>query len=73
MKVPVSNSLKSNRMGPRGPMRCDRCDSIMVYEQYYGAYDRYSGWRCICCGDIIDRVILENRGARRSPPILNVE
>ncbi len=41
--------------------RCCRCRSMMVYEKYYGLADYFWGWRCVCCGDIIDSIILENR------------
>jgi hypothetical protein len=42
-------------------MKCHRCDSVMVYERFYGLDEQFSGWRCVLCGEIIDQVILENR------------
>jgi hypothetical protein len=33
----------------------------MVYEQFLGDQERFWGWRCIFCGEIVDHVILENR------------
>ncbi len=42
-------------------MRCDRCGSVMTYEQFSGGQERFWGWRCIFCGEIVDEVILENR------------
>jgi hypothetical protein len=42
-------------------MKCHRCGSVMVYERFYGPHEHFSGWRCVLCGEIIDRVILENR------------
>jgi hypothetical protein len=33
----------------------------MVYEQFFGDQERFWGWRCIFCGEIVDEVILENR------------
>jgi len=33
----------------------------MAYEQFLGDQDRFWGWRCIFCGEIVDDVILENR------------
>jgi hypothetical protein len=33
----------------------------MAYEQFYGDQERFWGWRCIFCGEIVDKVILENR------------
>ncbi len=43
-------------------MRCHRCKGIMSYEKFYGAQEHFWGWRCICCGEIVDPTILENRG-----------
>ena len=42
-------------------MKCDRCGSAMVHEQFFGEQERFWGWRCIFCGEIVDNVILENR------------
>ena len=47
-------------------MKCNRCSSVMVYEHFYGnsqhsSWDKFEGWRCTGCGDILDPVILENR------------
>jgi hypothetical protein len=33
----------------------------MVYEQFTGEQERFWGWRCIFCGEIVDDVILQNR------------
>ena len=43
-------------------MKCSRCGGLMVYENSYtleiaNLYE----WRCVPCGEIIDKVILENR------------
>jgi hypothetical protein len=62
-------SNKSNKMGMDGRMRCHRCGSIMVYEKYYGIEEQFFAWRCICCGDIIDQIILENRGEMAVAPL----
>jgi len=37
----------------------------MVYEKFYGSDGEFFGWRCVLCGEIIDRVILENRSELR--------
>jgi hypothetical protein len=34
----------------------------MAYEQFFGNQDRFWGWRCIFCGEVVDDLILENRG-----------
>ncbi len=46
-------------------MKCDRCGGPMAYEKFYGQAEDYLGWRCIHCGEIVDRVILENRLRKR--------
>jgi hypothetical protein len=33
----------------------------MAYEQFFGDQERFWGWRCILCGEILDDVIIENR------------
>jgi hypothetical protein len=42
-------------------MKCHRCGSVMVCERFYGPDEHFLGWRCVLCGEIIDRVIFENR------------
>ncbi len=44
-------------------MKCNRCGGLMAYETFYSEEpEHYSGWRCIVSGEIIDEVILKNRG-----------
>jgi len=42
-------------------MKCYRCGGTMVFEKFYGISEEFFGWRCIFCGEIVDKVILENR------------
>jgi len=42
-------------------MKCSKCGGMMVFEKFYSQEDRFFGWRCISCGEIIDPTILENR------------
>jgi len=42
-------------------MKCYRCGGTMVFEKFYGICEEFFGWRCIFCGEILDKVILENR------------
>jgi hypothetical protein len=46
-------------------MKCNRCGGTMVFEKFYGICEEFSGWRCIFCGEIVDKVILENRLEQR--------
>jgi hypothetical protein len=36
-------------------MKCCRCGGMMVSEKFYDHAEHFFGWRCICCGDIVDR------------------
>lgn len=42
----------------------------MVKDQFYDLLDdsgqlSFKGWRCVCCGDVLDPLILKNRRVRR--------
>jgi len=52
-----------NKIDPDARMKCHRCESIMIYQKFYGPQEHFWGWRCIWCGDIVDSLILENRGS----------
>jgi hypothetical protein len=52
-------------------MKCYRCSRDMVYEKFFGPHEQFWGWRCIFCGEIIDPVILENRGSPRGRAVVN--
>jgi hypothetical protein len=34
---------------------------MMIYQKFYGYCEHFFGWKCISCGDIVDRLVLENR------------
>ena len=47
-------------------MPCPRCRGLMVPDQfgdmqYDGGYCSFQGWRCLCCGNILDPVIISNQ------------
>jgi hypothetical protein len=49
-------------------MQCPRCRGLMVPDQFFdlindGGYWTFDGWRCLCCGNILDPVILRNQQA----------
>ena len=51
----------------RSGLRCHRCDGLMLpvrlYDQMlgFGPMDCW-GWRCVICGELVDPLILQNRG-----------
>ena len=49
-------------------MPCPRCAGLMVLDQFAdflhdGGYHSFTGWRCLCCGNVLDSVIIRNRQA----------
>ena len=52
-------------------MHCTRCRGLMVRDHFYDLLDdggqfSFRGWRCICCGNVLDPLILKNRQIRHS-------
>lgn len=52
-------------------MNCQRCHGLMVEERFEDLrsdphHISFRGWRCVCCGDIVDPVIIRHRVA--GPP-----
>lgn len=48
-------------------MPCTRCAGLRVPEIICEGGTRVLAFRCLHCGDIIDRVIVQNRQRRRHP------
>ncbi len=47
-------------------MTCYRCQGLMVEDHLLDMADTYGqlwiqGWRCLCCGDVVDPVIRRHR------------
>ncbi len=63
MQLSERQLQKFNEVDTDNPMKCHWCESVMVYEKFYGFDEHFWGWRCIWCGDIVDSVILKNRGS----------
>ena len=46
-------------------MECQRCHGLMVQDRAYDLLDTHihcDVWRCICCGNLFDTLILLNQG-----------
>lgn len=56
-----SNLLGGNLMEKTSYVKCPRCRNNMTADTFYGTTERFTGWRCLMCGEIIDPVILSNR------------
>ncbi|HUK56878.1 MAG TPA: hypothetical protein VLY20_09505 [Nitrospiria bacterium] len=52
-------------------MKCPKCGGLMNFEEFmYGGGGEvpwsYEGWRCLFCGEIVDPLILMNRGEAKA-------
>ena len=52
-------------------MQCPRCHSLTIAERFYDYQDdmgqfSFEGLRCPVCGEILDPLILQNRGILQS-------
>ncbi len=50
-------------------MHCLRCSGLLVQDYYYDLLDdsghlRFKALRCVCCGDVVDPLILKHRQRR---------
>ena len=50
----------------KGFMKCNRCGGMMIYEKIYYETEHFWVWKCVYCGEYIDRMILENREIQKS-------
>jgi len=53
-------------------MDCLRCHGMMVEERFEDLrgdphHISFHGWRCVCCGNIVDPVIIRHRTVGLSP------
>jgi hypothetical protein len=47
-------------------MPCPRCRGLLVQDVFYDLLDgtghlRFNGWRCVCCGNVLDCLIVRNQ------------
>ena len=42
-------------------LRCRRCDALMRRERIIFGGQIFTSWICALCGEVVDKVILENR------------
>jgi hypothetical protein len=61
-----SEAPTRSRERTHGTDRCPRCSGLMVAE-WCEDLSNYRAQRCVQCGEIVDPVILRNRGAKQEP------
>jgi hypothetical protein len=47
-------------------MNCPRCRGLLVLDTFYDLLDdtghlSFNAWRCVCCGNVLDPLILRNQ------------
>jgi hypothetical protein len=42
-------------------MQCPKCRGRMFAEKYYDFVRSFDAWKCTCCGELVDSIILANR------------
>lgn len=42
-------------------MNCPKCKGRMSAEKYYDFVRSFDAWKCHCCGELVDSVIMMNR------------
>jgi hypothetical protein len=57
---------------------CIRCGGLMVNDSYMDLLNnvgesKFAAKRCVQCGEVVDPVILRNRGTRREPMMVTSE
>jgi hypothetical protein len=56
-----------------GFTKCGRCGGMMVYEKMFYGTEHYWTWKCVHCGEYVDRVIWENRLLTRGRRVRNTK
>jgi len=58
--APVRVGHKSNvgseaptKKGEGVPMKCKKCDGLMVLQSFFDHFLNFDGWKCLNCGKII--------------------
>jgi len=69
----IASTYNSSKCGEENfLMKCVRCNSVMIYDKFYGPHEQFWGWKCVICGEIVDQVILENRQLIRMGRVPNI-
>ncbi|MFQ5913755.1 MAG: hypothetical protein ACE5JS_11280 [Nitrospinota bacterium] len=53
-------------------MKCPKCEGLMTNFKHYGfgtdLAGSFYGWHCLCCGEILDPIIIANRARSANLP-----
>jgi len=42
-------------------MKCQKCGGLMVSQRFSDYFITFYGWKCLNCGSIVDKTIVQNR------------
>jgi ssDNA-binding Zn-finger/Zn-ribbon topoisomerase 1 len=42
-------------------MKCTKCGGFMVSQRFADYFITFYGWKCVNCGSIVDKTIVQNR------------
>ena len=42
-------------------MKCPKCGGLMVSQRFADYFITFYGWKCLNCGSIVDKTIVQNR------------
>jgi len=45
--------------------RCCRCGGVMIHGKFYGDWERFLGWKCVSCGEIVVFLIASMRESQK--------
>lgn len=48
-------------------MRCSKCGGLMVSERFSDFFLNFYAWKCLNCGAVMDKTIMENK--KRNPQV----
>ncbi len=74
MRHPITRQSTQARTTKEDVMNCHRCHGLMVRDRAYDLLDTHihcDVWRCICCGNMFDTLMLLNK--RRGQAHLQLE
>lgn len=53
-------------LGGERKMKCPKCKGRMYTEKYFDYVRSYQGWKCSCCGEMLDATIIANRARNQN-------
>ena len=42
-------------------MKCSKCGGLMVSQRFADFFITFYGWKCLNCGSIVDKTIVQNK------------